>query len=64
METGINGRLKRAGNGKTLADRHDVTGFSKGLRWTLRGNKPVPVFAVAVPFQSTVELPFRRGVPL
>ena len=66
----MNGRLKRDGNGKTLAAQRISRSASSFILANKRASiasssksvqapKPaVPVVAVAVPFQSTVQLPF------
>jgi len=60
LETEMNERLKRHGNGKSLAAQTPIAS-SKSVQTT----KPaVRVVAVAMQFQSTVQSPFPRGVPL
>ena len=55
----MNGRPKRDGNGKDPRGHgHDATVFSGVFMAACEPTSPAPVVAVAVPFQSTVQLPF------
>jgi len=69
METGMNGRPKREGNGKTLPAEARCHGLQpRGRKCRTRANNRLlprdigasPVVAVAVPFSSTVQSPFPK----
>jgi len=65
METGVNGRLTREGNGKTLAHRHDVTVFSGALEMDACGpTSPPPSLPLPCRFSRPLNCRFPRGVPL
>jgi len=69
METGMNGRLNGTATERPERQKYDATVFSGVLeiaalllRKSVQAAKPaqVTVVAVAVPYQSTVQLPFPK----